>query len=252
MASSCTRVVKPGKCIVSHVNQPQVLWGWYCTRLILLLTQVHHILFPSFLLPTQTMSQSRQLFLLLRVIPPNHVWMQVSGCNVKGKVLGGLQVSSKVGGGSFFATALVVLCRSSLWCSLYLCWPWATSQLFSMFTAVFFHKGDHSHFASFYIGLDYGAVCQTATFNANLICSAGRDCTTFDHRLAPSGIAALICPSCSRLFSSVSFLASSALLGSSIGSRHQWLLVSVWIFCQDISDHHRGFVLLPRECEVML
>ena len=146
--------------------------------------------------------------------------MQVSGCNVKGKVLGSLQVSSKVGGGGwgdFFATAF---CRSSSWCSLYLCWLWATPQLFRVFTLLFsMRKGDSSHFAYFYIDLHHGAACQTATFNANLICSTRRDYTVFDHRLAPSGIVALICPSCSRLFSSVSFLTLSALLGSSIGSR---------------------------------
>ena len=36
----------------------------------------------------------------------------------------------------------------------------ATSQLFSVFTAVFLHKRDSSHFASFYIDLHYEAVCQ--------------------------------------------------------------------------------------------
>ena len=51
---------------------------------------------------------------------------------------------------------------------------------------------------------------STAAFNANLICSAGSDCTSFDHRQAPSGLAVLIiCPCFSRLFSSVSLLTSS-------------------------------------------
>ena len=76
--------------------------------------------------------------------------------------------------------------------------------------SVFLCKGDSSFFFHRCRFALWGSV-STAAFNVNLIFSAGSDCTAFDHRLAPSGLAVLIiCPFFSRLFSSVSLLSSSA------------------------------------------
>ena len=109
-------------------------------------------------------------------------------------------------GSNFFVTALAIL-RSADPGLLHNCSACGSG-------AVFLRKGDSSHSPSFSIdvGLHYGAAYQQQhSMQINLICSAGKDCTAFDHRLAPSGVAALIiCPCFSRPFSSVSLLASSA------------------------------------------
>ena len=89
-------------------------------------------------------------------------------------MLGSLEISSEVGGGGGVASsqqhfadlhygAHYTCAEPGLLHSCSVC----SQLLFSM------HKGDSSHFAYFYIELHYGAVCQTETFNANLICSAG-------------------------------------------------------------------------------
>ena len=95
----------------------------------------------------------------------------------------------------------------------------------------------------------WGSV-STAAF----ICSAGRDCTAFNHRQAPSGLAVLIiCPCFSRLFSSVSLLTSSACWVARLAADTNNFLFRFGSYAmQGIPDDHRCFELLPRECEIVL
>jgi len=98
----------------------------------------------------------------------------------------------------------------------------------------------------------WGSVSMAA-FNANFICSAGRDCTAFDHRLAPSGVAALIIYPCfSRLFGSVSLLTSSACwvaLSATEQAGYITTLITLEVGSRGV-PHLPGFTTLAHELAI--